>query len=112
MKTKSSFPVLLILWILAGVAGAASVPIDKKVTIQPILVVGSMPAADWFEPETDKIWAQAGIDVKFLPLATYDSSIYLGIDTPVDCTCDHKNFFLGPSNLLKFFPKPAQEVRV
>lgn len=90
MKTKHFLKIwLAVLWAIAWVPAFAAIPIDRRVTVQPILVAGSMPAPDWFEAETDKIWAQAGIDVKFLPLATYVNSSYIVIDGMTEIT----NFF-------------------
>lgn len=36
-----------------------------------------MTLVDLFEAETDKIWAQAGIDVEFLPLNYYSNSAFI-----------------------------------
>jgi hypothetical protein len=34
-----------------------------------------------YEPETDKIWAQAGIDIQFRPWVSYHETDYLTVDT-------------------------------
>src|SRR5262245_52651262 len=43
------------------------------------------PAADpYFEAEADKIWAQAGIDIKFVNGGTLNSSVLLNGSTGID----------------------------
>lgn len=73
--------------VFAGSEGRAqtTVQITKRVTVQPIqirstdgLTVGNA-AQTLFEAETKKIWAQAGIDVLFLPMATYTDNAYLSV---------------------------------
>ncbi|MCP5111275.1 MAG: PEP-CTERM sorting domain-containing protein [bacterium] len=43
-------------------------------------------AQELFEPEGDKIWAQAGIDLTFLPWNTLNSTTLLDIDVPGENT--------------------------
>ena len=58
----------------------------SMVVVQPISVctdegTGCVnTAGNYFEAETDKIWAQAGIDVSFLPMTEYHETDYLLID--------------------------------
>lgn len=78
-----------LVWFLSsGVASAAS----YLLTVQPIQVclednpltspddeslTCANAARQLFEPETDKIWAQAGVDVEYLPWVThYDTSLF------------------------------------
>jgi len=79
------------LCLLASFAGSTAhsqttVQITKRVTIQPIQIRSTdgvttvaNAAQTLFEAETKKIWAQAGIDVLFLPMATYNDSSYLSV---------------------------------
>lgn len=63
--------------------------IDKRVTIQPIVMrstdgsIAANPQLKIFEAETDKIWAQAGIDFQFLPAIYYDNSLYTNVSTDI-----------------------------
>jgi hypothetical protein len=69
-------------WILS--CGAASAAVFQ-LTVQPIQVcqddgAGCANAArQLYEPETDKIWAQAGIDVEFLPWVSYYETDFLAV---------------------------------
>lgn len=59
----------------------AQILIDKRVTIQPIFISDGTTTANsgghLYEAETDKIWSQAGIDVKFLsPVTIVNSTFY------------------------------------
>lgn len=71
----------LALTLSGGVAYAASF----RLTVQPIQVCQddgtncANAARQLFEPEGDKIWAQAGIDLFFLPWMTFNNSLYLDI---------------------------------
>ncbi len=65
-----------------------TVLIDKRITVLPIEVRydnGSngthSSLIQYFEAETDKIWAQAGIDVMFLPRIYYNETDVLNIRT-------------------------------
>jgi hypothetical protein len=73
MKTYANLLLFFIFAIVPGVANA--LPIDKQVTIQPIRIVegsnATNPDGVLFESEMDKILAQAGIDIKFLPFNQY-----------------------------------------
>jgi len=71
---KKTLALSLTIYLLANCAVTAEPSWNNKITIQPILVTGSMASIDLFEAETDKIWAQAGIDVEFLPLNYYSNS--------------------------------------
>lgn len=92
MKKRSfSIPLLALLVVLFALGptahGQTTVQITKQVTIQPIQVrstdgsVAANSSLKLFEAETDRIWAQAGIDVKFLPVQTYNNSSYLNVSS-------------------------------
>jgi hypothetical protein len=71
--------------VLLGVAGAAeAAPITKQVKLQSIGLCNDAGAdcavVNTFEAAADKIWAQAGIDMQFLPTITWNSSAYLTPD--------------------------------
>jgi hypothetical protein len=57
------------------------------VTIQPIQICddggGNCATTGFFEAETDKIWAQAGIDVNFLAMAQINETDYLDVTVGV-----------------------------
>jgi len=63
--------------------------IDKRVTIQPIVMrstdgsIAANPQQNIFEAETDKIWAQAGIDFQFLPIIYYNNSLYTNVSSDI-----------------------------
>lgn len=63
--------------------------IDKRVTIQPIVMrstdgsIAANPQLKIFEEETDKIWAQAGIDFRFLPVVYYDNSLFTNVSSSI-----------------------------
>jgi len=63
--------------------------IDKRVTIQPIVMrstdgsIAANPQQKIFEAETDKIWAQAGIDFQFLPIIYYNNSLYTNVSSDI-----------------------------
>ncbi len=68
-----------------------AIAIDRFVAIQPIQVCDDAgancanSARKLFEPEGDKIWSQAGIDLRFLGFNTFNSSAFLQItDSPGD----------------------------
>jgi hypothetical protein len=77
--------VLALLWV--SVNNAHAVPINSFVTVQPIQVCNNAgttcanPAQKLFDPETDKIWAQAGIDIRFLPFHAFNDSSFLDTST-------------------------------
>jgi hypothetical protein len=58
-----------------------------RLTVQPIQICNTAgadcadPGRVLFEDITDTIWAQAGIDVLFLPWATYNNSDFLDLTT-------------------------------
>ncbi|MCA9472855.1 MAG: PEP-CTERM sorting domain-containing protein [Nitrospirales bacterium] len=68
-----------------------AIPIDQKVTIQPIQVCDnyfiSCAPVGLLEAETDKIWSQAGIDVDFLSPTQFNRADFLvlnNIDEVID----------------------------
>lgn len=73
--------VALLCFFSAYVVNGASV-----IVIQPISVCSDLGAncsnfgEEYFEAETDKIWAQADIDVSFLPMSQLNSSAFQTID--------------------------------
>lgn len=74
---------------LALAENANAYLIDKQVTIQPIVMrstdgsAAANPQRQIFEAETDKIWAQAGVDFQFLPAIYYDNSLYTNVSTDI-----------------------------
>ncbi|MFB2893354.1 hypothetical protein ACE1CI_10615 [Aerosakkonemataceae cyanobacterium BLCC-F50] len=64
--------------------------LNRRVTIQPIQVCNNFGLAcatmKFFEPETDKIWAQAGIDIRFLPSVKLNKTSFLTIDNSTELT--------------------------
>lgn len=87
MKKLSS----ILTWIACAVALAGVIPqsygTQLRVTVQPIRVAAtdgsavSNPGGILHEDAVDKIWAQAGIDVFFLPIIQYNDSTFLNIVT-------------------------------
>lgn len=65
-----------------------AVLITKRVTIQPIRVNSDSTGANLngtiFEQETDKIWAQAGIDVEFLPIVNITQPSFLNLSSSIN----------------------------
>lgn len=61
--------------------------IDRRVTVQPIIIrsddgsVGANPPLSFYEAETDKIYAQAGIDFEFLSPYYYNKTLFLNISS-------------------------------
>lgn len=80
----------LLVLVQAPVQIAHAIPIDKVVTVQPIRVCNDAGATcattGFFEAVTDKIWAQAGIDVTFLGLAQFNSTAFLTLDNSAEVT--------------------------
>jgi hypothetical protein len=86
----------LFLWLpflalpVISVNKAQSQTIDRYITIQPIQVCNDSGAncaiTNFFEPETDKIWSQAGIDFAFLPLMQFNNTAFLTIDNYAEFT--------------------------
>ena len=58
-------------------------PIIHQITVQPIRICDDLgmncTMTGFFEAETDRIWAQAGIEIEFLPLTQFNSSEFLDI---------------------------------
>ncbi len=69
--SRTRYVAVVVVFLLSAVSSA--MVIDRQVVIQPIQVSGANPSMQLFESEMDKIWAQAGIDVEFLPFSQYDS---------------------------------------
>lgn len=69
---------------LAPIAGAQFL-VDRQITIQPIQVTSGAtvgnPSQTLWEAEADKIWAQAGIDIKFNSWITWESATYINPTT-------------------------------
>ena len=72
---------------LFSVAPLQSVEITHRVTVQPIIVYSgeesANPTAELFEAETDKILAQAGIDVHFKSVVTVTNSLYFDLSSDI-----------------------------
>jgi len=69
-------------------SGGRALPVDSVVTVQPIQVCNDFGSAcapiGFFEAETDKIWAQAGIDIDFLAPTQFHSTNSLFLDNVND----------------------------
>ncbi len=82
---------------IAQRVGAA--PIDRYLLIQPIQVcddAGLVCAGiGFFEAETDKIWAQAGIDMLFLTPVQLNNSTYLSINDDISPITDYEFYQLS-----------------
>jgi hypothetical protein len=84
-----------LLW-LAGTMPAAAVLIDRTINIQPIDVCntdgtgcadgGGLIASSF--SATEAIWAQAGLNITFLPVEDYDNSAYTTTSVSVDAATD------------------------
>jgi hypothetical protein len=79
-------PVLAAAAVLVWLAGpAAAGSLSRQITIQPIQVCQDdgtgCAQVGLFEDETDKIWAQAGIDILFRETAQLDQTGFLAINT-------------------------------
>lgn len=74
-----TFPAVIVEKVLAAT-------IDRRVVIQPIQVCNDFgsscanPDRKLFEAETDKIWAQAGIDIDFLSWNVFNKTDFLSLD--------------------------------
>lgn len=85
--------------------------IDKRVTIQPIVMRSTdgsraaNPQLRIFEAETDKIWAQAGIDFHFLPAIYYDNSLYTNVSTDIFQPNSFYSLALDPGHQQSSNPK-------
>ena len=79
-RTSTSLGVALLLSLSSVPAFSAA--IIYELTVQPIQLrnddgSGAVPVTPFlYESEVDTIWAQAGIDVTFLPIKTFDSTAY------------------------------------
>jgi hypothetical protein len=69
-------------WLLC-ISSSAQITIDRQITIQPIQISNGItinnPSLILYEAEADKIWSQAGIDIKFLPAVTFTSTTFFNI---------------------------------
>lgn len=71
-RLRAALGLLMGVVAIRGSAATVVVPIDLEVVVQPIIVLDDdgqgapKIRADWFEVPTDRIWSQAGIDVRFL----------------------------------------------
>jgi Metallo-peptidase family M12B Reprolysin-like/PEP-CTERM motif len=82
------------LFIVVGVSvhDAVAIPIDSTVTIQPIRVCDDAggncgnPLQRLFEPEGDKIWAQAGIDLVFFGFTEFHGTTFRSLDLASEFT--------------------------
>src|SRR4051812_27589463 len=88
MKNISSSWMCLVLILLTGTAVHAQFTIDHQVTIRPIRISDGTttmgPSSDSslrtaFGDAANKIWAQAGLDIYFLPLETVTSSTFYNV---------------------------------
>jgi hypothetical protein len=66
-----------------SVDNAQAIPVDLTVTIQPIQICNNAgvscanPTRRLFEAAGDKIWAQAGIDLAFLPWVQFNNAAFV-----------------------------------
>lgn len=81
----ANFIVLVSLVCWADVAAAA--PISKRVTVQTIQLCSDSGIdcanVNTFEAASDKIWAQAGIDLAYLPTLQWNSSRFNSTDSTI-----------------------------
>lgn len=88
MQLKQTFIVTSLLTggvlVFSGNNAASAVTLNKQVTVQPIQICNDAGAdcakIGFFEAETDKIWAQAGIDIKFLNSLQLNKTDFLSVD--------------------------------
>lgn len=63
----------------------AGVPLDRIIRVQPIRISDGVtinnPNSIYFEAETKKIWAQAGIDIIFLPPVDWTNAAFFNISS-------------------------------
>jgi hypothetical protein len=91
----------VVLALSAGQAVAA--PILNQIMINPIQVCNDAGAGcaqvGFFEPETDKIWAQGGIDINFMATTQLNSTAFLAVNfqSGVD---EHVDLFLAGNGLV------------
>jgi len=92
----------LVLWIAFAVCSEAlGLPITHQLVVNPIQVCNDAgttcanPDRELFLAETDKIWSQAGIDVKFLDWRVMNDSDALSIDPLSDLTSAPNNQSMG-----------------
>jgi hypothetical protein len=85
-KFLASIPLAMVL--LTSGTAFGQITIDRQVTIQPIRISNGSstvgPSSDSsllaaFGVQADKIWSQAGIDIRFLPLETVTSSTFFDV---------------------------------
>lgn len=87
MRLRASFVAIFLAVLLAASVPAYAGPL--VVSIQPIQVCDDTgancanPLRQLYEAEGDKIWAQAGIDLEFLPWTTTNHSAYLDLSVDV-----------------------------
>lgn len=78
--------------LLIGPAHGQSGIVDKRITVQPILVCdnsgGNCPVVSehLLEGPTDRVWMQAGIDVAFLPMVQINNTGYQNIADAAEAT--------------------------
>ena len=74
--------------VFSGNNAASAMTLNKQVKVQPIQVCNDAGAdcakIGFFEAETDKIWAQAGIDIKFLNSLQLNGTDFLSVDIGQD----------------------------
>lgn len=80
MKFRSDWLSLLCAALLMHSGTAVALPIDKVVSIQPIVVTGAVASYAAYEDELDKIWSQAGLDISFLSAVAHDHGVDFALD--------------------------------
>lgn len=90
----SSAIVLLALFLTGGslfrAHGQTEIVIDRQIRIQPILVSNGLVTNNvdlkFFEQETDRIWAQAQVDIVFLPPVVFVSPLFFNVTSGAGST--------------------------
>jgi hypothetical protein len=76
---------LLLVWLGFGHFAHAQIPVDRQITIQPILVSDGTNVANssgvLHEAAVNKIWAQAGIYVQFLRPVIYTNASFYNLSS-------------------------------
>ena len=67
---------------LIGLVAGVGLRAASMIVVQPISVCNDIgmecanPTGQYFETETDKIWAQAGVDISFLPMTSINATSF------------------------------------
>jgi hypothetical protein len=100
---------LIVVLLVFSPGQALATHIDRQVVVNPVQVCDddgtncSNPARILFEAETDKIWSQAGIDVKFLPWKVWNHTASQNIESSVSELILPGNQAIGGNVINMFF---------